>query len=407
MIARTQQLYRRAYQGLTPETWWLSLVMLVNRSGTMVVPFLTIYLTRPAMGYSIARAGTVMGLFGLGAVIGAYISGKLIDRIGFYPIQIFTLTGGGLLFILLGQMKSYPAICGVTFLLSLVNEAFRPANSAAIASYSKPENRTRSYALNRLAMNLGWAFGNAMGGWLAAINFQWLFWFDGITNLLAGIAMWLLLRPRSGDEHDHPDEAASSPTSVWKDRVYMQFIVLTLLFASCFFQLFTNLPAYYRNQLGFSERAIGLVGMINGLMIAVFEMVIVFSLEGRRLHTLYITGGALCCALAFAFLQYPSFTVGWAYLLIIVVTCGEILALPFMNSFWISRSGNHNRGQYAALYTMSWATAQTIGPVAAAYLAQWAGFPVLWSAVAMLFLISGVGFYRLSQQLRNATESEP
>ena len=163
MISRTQQLYRKAYQGLTPETWWLSLVMLVNRSGTMVVPFLTIYLTRPAMGYSIARAGTVMGLFGLGAVIGAYISGKLIDRIGYYPIQIFTLTGGGLLFILLGQMKTYPAICGVTFLLSLVNEAFRPANSAAIASYSKPENRTRSYAMNRLAMNLGWAFGNAMG----------------------------------------------------------------------------------------------------------------------------------------------------------------------------------------------------------------------------------------------------
>jgi MFS family permease len=97
--------------------------MLVNRSGTMVLPFMSIYLTSPAMGYSIAETGIVMGLFGLGAVAGGFFGGRLTDKTGFYPVQVATLIGGGILFIILGQMRSYPLICLFSFLLSMVNEA--------------------------------------------------------------------------------------------------------------------------------------------------------------------------------------------------------------------------------------------------------------------------------------------
>ena len=155
MIRYTAEIYRNAYSGLSRNTWLLSFIMLINRSGTMVIPFMTLYLTSPSMGYSVGQAGIVFGLFGLGSFCGAYFGGRLTDKIGYYPVQLFTLTGGGLLFMLLGQMKSYGWICFVTYILSFVNEAFRPANSTAIAFYSKEENRTRSYSLNRLAINLG------------------------------------------------------------------------------------------------------------------------------------------------------------------------------------------------------------------------------------------------------------
>ena len=163
MLSKTFNSYKQAFTGLSKETWLLSWIMLVNRSGTMVVPFLSLYLTSPAMGYSLSQAGFVFGLFGAGAFAGAYIGGRLTDKIGFYKIQLITLLGGGLLFIVLGQMKSYPLICVFTFVLSFVNEAFRPANSTAIAFYSNEENRTRSYSLNRLAINLGWAVGSGLG----------------------------------------------------------------------------------------------------------------------------------------------------------------------------------------------------------------------------------------------------
>lgn len=399
MISRTISLYRQAYSGLSKETWLLSVVMLINRSGTMVVPFMTIYLTSPAMGYSISKAGMVMGLFGLGAVIGAYFSGKITDRVGFYPVQIFTLMAGGILFIVLGQMKSFPLICLFTFLLSLVNEAFRPANSTAIAFYSNPANRIRSYSLNRLAINLGWACGNAIGGWVASVNYEWLFWFDGITNMAAGVMMWILLKPAAPAQSVHQQAPQGNPASVYRDKVYLGFILLTVLFAACFFQLFTNLPAYYRNQLGFSERWIGFTGAINGVIIAVFEMVMIFKLEGRRSNTFYIALGVLMCALGYGLLHQDHFTAGWSLVMIVVMTAGEILSMPFMNSFWISRTAHHNRGQYAALYTIAWSTAQTIGPFLGAQLAEYAGFSVLWLSVVLILSITAGGFYLLDRKL--------
>lgn len=395
MIGRTARLYKNAYEGLSPETWWLSLVMLINRSGTMVVPFMTIYLTSPKMGYSIGQAGIVMGLFGLGAVVGANISGRLTDKIGFYPIQIVTLAGGGLLFILLGQMKSYPLICLFTFLLSFVNEAFRPANSTAIAFYSQEKNRTRSYSLNRLAINLGWAVGNAIGGVIASFNYELLFWFDGITNIIAAFLMWWLLSPANNGRMEKKKEDTGNGQTAYQDKTYLWFIVMVFLFAVCFFQLFTNMPAYYRNELSFSERFIGLIGAVNGLLIAVIEMVLIFKLEGRRANTYFILRGTVLCG--FSYLLIAVFQVNhWlAIVMILMMTIGEIISMPFMNSFWISRSSNHNRGQYAALYTVAWAGAQTIGPVVGAFLAEKAGYTVLWWTMGILMLLTAFGFGRL------------
>ncbi len=399
MLNRTISLYKNAYSGLSPETWWLSITMLINRSGTMVIPFLTIYLTSPKMGYSISQAGVVMGLFGLGAVVGAYISGKLTDKIGFYPIQLFTLFFGGILFIVLGYLTSYVWICAGTFVLSMVNEAFRPANSTAIAFYSKEGNRTRSYALNRLSINLGWAVGNAIGGLLASIDYHLLFWVDGITNMLAAVFMFIVLKPEKGGKAPEKTTATSNDHSAYKDRIYIMFVVLVTLFAACFFQLFTNLTAYFRNELHFSERFIGLLGAINGILIALIEMVIVFRIEGKKQNTYYIVRGVFLCGLAYMMLVLLPFEMKWvAVFMILMITAGEIFSMPFMNSFWISRTSLYNRGQYAALYTVAWATAQTLGPLLGAQVAAFAGFTTLWWLVAAGFFISTIGFLLLHKR---------
>jgi len=401
MITRTIDLYKSAYTGLSKETWWLSVVMLINRSGTMVVPFLGLYLTDPSMGYSIGQSGIVMGLFGLGAVNGAYISGKLTDKIGFYPIQLFTLIVGGLLFFALGQMKTYPMICLFTFLLSFVNEAFRPANSTAIAFYSKEENRTRSYALNRLAINIGWAIGSALAGFVASFNYELLFWIDGTTNIVAAVLMWIVLHP------DWKGRTAKSKTdvdldlnhSINKDRIYLWFILFTFIFAACFFQVFTNLPIYFRNELHFSEQYIGMLNASNGIIIACVEMVLIFKLEGRRSSTFYITRGVMMCG--FAYLLLSIFHGNWwlAILMIVTLTFGEILAMPFMNTFWISRSNALNRGQYAAYYTIAWASAQSLGPLIASQVVEASSFNLLWWLMGGFCLVSSAGFAWLHRKV--------
>jgi predicted MFS family arabinose efflux permease len=391
-------LYKQAYSGLSRATWLLSVVMLVNRSGTMVIPFMTIYLTSPAMGYSIAQAGFVMGIFGLGAICGGFLGGRLTDRWGFHRVQLIALSGGGIFFIILGQMRSYPMICVFTFLLSVVNDAFRPANSTAIATYSKEENRTRSYSLNRLAINLGWAVGGAIGGFLASINYHLLFWVDGATNLAAALLLWFFLRPEvrggSRPERQVADKRVVSP---YRDRIYLQFIVCTILFASCFFQLFSTLPLYYKRVLGMPEYMIGFLMTMNGIIIAVIEMVMVFKLEGKRENLAYIFWGVLAVGCGYLLLDVLPLTILMAFACMILTTIGEMLAMPFMNSFWISRTSASNRGQYAGLYTIAWSTAQVIGPTGGAQIAQGSGFRVLWWVVGGVCVLAAMAFRYLRQ----------
>lgn len=395
MIKATAQTYRNAYSGLSRSTWLLSLIMLINRSGTMVVPFMMLYLTSPKMGYSVGQAGVVFGLFGVGAFCGAFFGGKLTDKIGYYPVQLITLIGGGILFILLGQMQTYPLICLFTFLVSFVGEAFRPANSTAISFYSTTENRTRSYALNRLAINIGWAVGSATGGVLAKINYELLFWVDGITNITAAVVMLAFLKPVSRKGVQETNQSVAPVVSAYRDKTYIVFILVTVLFACCFFQIFTNLPVYLKRDLHLSEPYIGFLMALNGIIIAFVEMVLVYKLEGRRRNIIYITAGVTLVGVSFLLLHIPASGFVVAFSMIIAVTFGEILSMPFMNSYWISRSQASNRGQYAALYTMAWSAAQTMGPMGGAQLAQHFGFSLLWWVIGGLSLIAAFAYSKL------------
>jgi predicted MFS family arabinose efflux permease len=396
MLNRTLSIYKNSFTGLSRQTWVLSFIMLINRSGTMVVPFMTLYLTTKEMGRTLGEAGTVMGLFGLGAVIGAYFGGRLSDRLGFHKVQLFTLLFGGIMFIVLGQVKSYPLICLCTFVLSLVNEAFRPANSSAIAHYSKPENRTRSYSLNRLAINLGWALGSSLGGIIASFNYELLFWVDGLTNIGAAILLFYSLHPKL-TPHLEPEKQnqAEVPTSAYRDSTYLWFIVLVSLFAFCFFQLFTTIPKYFRDDMHLSERFIGFIMALNGILIAGVEMVMIYYLERRGNYMYYIVAGVLICGLSYLSLMLPGNAKAVALLMIFFITVGEILSMPFMNTYWTSRSNDRNRGQYAALYTMAWAVAQTLGPFVFSYLVEGTSFNVMFVVMGAISLVTGLGFLRL------------
>lgn len=395
MLTQTISLYKNAYGGLSRSTWWLALVMLINRSGTMVVPFMTMYMTQH-IGVSISRAGFVMSLFGAGAIIGALIGGKLTDKIGAYYIQVCTLTGGGIMFIVLGQMKSYELICVFTFLLALVNEAFRPANSVAVALYSKEENRTRSYSLNRLAVNLGWAVGGGIGGILASYDYNLLFWVDGLTNLSGAALLYFVLAPsRNVATIVKPKKQKIKGRTAYQDSNYIIFIFLLFLFALCFFQLFTTIPVFYKVEFHLPVPFIGMMMALNGLLIALFEMITIFKLEGKRPLLHFISSGVVLIAIAYLFLNVPGIDKSLlAVIVMLLFTFGEILSMPFMNSYFISRTQPHNRGQYAALFTVAWASAQATGPYLGSLVAENYGYNILWMIIGGICFLIAI-LYRL------------
>lgn len=397
MIQRTLSLYKTSFTGLSPQTWLLSLIILINRSGTMVLPFMTLYLTGKEMQRSLSDAGTVMGLWGLGSIIGAYFGGKLSDKIGFQKVQVMTLFLGGVMFIVLGQIHSYGLICLATFILSFVNEAFRPANSSAIAFYSTPENRTRSYSLNRLAVNLGWAIGASIGGLIAARSYELLFWVDGLTNITAAIIMFLAFKPSLNLNSKPESKEVEIKQSAYNDKIYLWFVVLVVMFGMCFFQLFTTVPKFYRDNMHLSEEFIGFIMALNGILIVIMEMVLIYKLEGKRNNLIYMAIGTVICALAFLSLLLPGNYKLVCLLMIVLVTIGEITAMPFMSSFMISRTNEKNRGQYAALFTMAWGIGQTFGPYLCATLVEHTNFNVMFIVCAGVFLLTAFGFSRLNR----------
>lgn len=396
------KLYRNAYGGIPRPVWLLALVMLVNRSGTMVIPFMTVYLTRQ-LHFTLGQAGLVMSLFGVGSIAGAYIGGRLTDRFGHYFVQVASLLAGGLGFIGLGQLTTLPQISTGIFLLSLTAETFRPANGAAIAQYSNPENLTRAYSLNRLAVNLGWSVGPVLGGFLAILGWNYLFWVDGLTCILAGLVLWLFLpRPAVNAKiADHPDgkNVPVPVQSAYRDKPYLWFVLFTMVNAIAFFQFFFVVPLYFRQSLGLNEFEIGLVMSFNGVLIVAIEMLLVYRLDGRRSPLVYVIWGVLLNGLAFLLLNILGNLVVAAVLTcVLAITLGEMLSMPFLNAFWASRASNGNRGQYAGLYSMGYSVAHILAPAVGTQVAQRAGFGVLWFLIAGCCGVSALGFWWLQRQ---------
>ncbi|MEI8059424.1 MAG: MFS transporter, partial [Ferruginibacter sp.] len=248
MLSTTLNLYRNAYSGLTRRTWMLSVVMLINRSGTMVLPFMTLYCH--SKGYTATQGGLAVAIYGVGSLFGAFLGGRLSDKVGFYYMQFAALFFGGMMFLLLGQMNDYFSICICIFFTSMVNESFRPANSSAIAYYSTPQNRTQSFSLNRLAINLGWGVGSALAGMLASVSYKLLFWVDGSTNIIAAIVLLILLpKVTLLQQHTSTHLSSTKAKGPFQDATFLKFLGFLLLFSLSFFQLFTTVPLYFKEEL--------------------------------------------------------------------------------------------------------------------------------------------------------------
>jgi MFS family permease len=184
--------YRSAFAGIPRAVWLLAGGLLINRAGTMVLPFLSLYLTRD-LGLTPAKAGFVIGSFGLGAMAGSFIGGWLSDRLDPVRVQLVSLCATGIGFLIFTQIQKMGALMVGVFALSTISEAFRPALMAAVAHRSSPGIRARAFALIRLAANMGMAVGPAVAGLLAVYGYVWIFVGDAATCWAAALMLMATL----------------------------------------------------------------------------------------------------------------------------------------------------------------------------------------------------------------------
>lgn len=391
--------YINTFKGLSTEVWWLALITLINRAGTMVIPFLSLYLIED-LKFTLKDVGWIMSAFGLGSVAGSWLGGKLTDKIGYYKVMVRSLLLTGILFVALQFLNTFVTLCIGIFLVMLVADMFRPAMFVALSAYSKPENKTRSVTLIRLAINLGFSAGPAVGGLIITkMSYSGLFWIDGITCILATLVLFLVLNPKKAKIQDNI--IVKNPDSAYKDKSFLIFLVAMFLFGFIFLQYFSTMPIYYREKHVLSELQIGLLLGANGFFIFLLEMPLIKWLENSKYtKTGLMLFGVALTALSFLVLNLTT----WTGILIIgmfLMTVGEMIAFPFSNAFAMQRAKKGNQGEYMALYSIAFSIAHIFGHNAGMRLVDGFGFNNTWYIMAVLGSICAFLFLFLKVYMKN------
>jgi len=384
-------------EGLPRGVWILFAVTLVNRMGTMVLPFLVLYLTRD-VGFSAGRAGLVLTVYGLGALCAAPLTGWLCDRHGASRVMRASLVLGALVFFLFPFARTWWWILAASAALAIASEGFRPASLSIVASIVEPSDLKRAFAAIRLAINLGMSIGPALGGFLATASFRWLFLIDGVTALAAAIVLfvWPIRIParasaaRSDDAARHGAPAARAPrpraAAALRDTDLLVFLLGVILVAMVFFQHEGAMPIYLVRDLHFPESVYGLLFTINTILIVLLEVRLNVT-TSHWPHRRSLALGTFLLGLGFGGLAFCREI--WGVILTVVVwTFGEMMALPPMSAHVAELAPPERRGEYMGVYTMSWGLAFTLGPWLGTVALDRVGGPALWLGVFAFSMIA-------------------
>ncbi|WP_433991467.1 MFS transporter [Kordia algicida OT-1] len=382
--------YMASFKGLSKEIWFLSLISLVNRAGTMVIPFLSLYLKKD-MGLTETDIGSIFAFFGIGSVIGSWLGGKLTDIFGFYKIMITSLFLTGMCFIALQYIDSFWGFCIAILITMSIADTFRPAIFVAIKAYSKPENQTRSVGLIRLAINAGMGIGPTLAGLIIVTQgYNLLFWIDGITCIIAILLFAYLVKDPKVKPSDIRDKHNNLDKNiVYKDISFWIHSFICFLFGMAFFQLFTTIPLYYDEVFHLNEFKIGILLFLNVAIIVVFEMPLLNYLEKQRIPIVkYIIMSCILLTVSFL-VMYQNFWIGILIISIILMTLSEMLGFPYTNRYALNRAKDGLEGSYMAMYAMSFSIAHIFSPKIGFDIVEKFGYQANW-LVSGLYGVIGI-----------------
>ncbi|HEY5884432.1 MAG TPA: MFS transporter [Pyrinomonadaceae bacterium] len=402
----------RGLGSLPREVWYLCLAILINRAGTMVLPFLTLYLTIDR-GFPAGTAGLALTVYGICAIVTAPLAGRFSDKFGGLRIMKLSLVLSGLILFVFPFITSLTGIFIVCGLWAFTSEAFRPPSMAIIGDLAGPERRKAAFALSRLAINLGMSIGPVIGGFLAMRSYQLLFVVDGTTSLLAGLLLALLpwrTLHRSNKElfAAAPNETAEPKpglrySDVLKDRRFTYFLLAMLPIEMVFFQQLAAMPLFMVRELQMSEAGIGLLFAVNTIIIIIVEVPLNTAMaDWRHRHALAL--GALLIGIGFGALVLIDGVFG-AALTVVVWTFGEMIFLPASAAYVSDIAPREQAGAYMGLYTMGFSIALAVGPWVGTAVMERFGSSTVWVGTLACGLITAVMVWFLRVERHNETSA--
>lgn len=385
-----------ALTGDLPSTYWLLwLGSLVNRFGSFVIPFLTLYLTSQR-GVSVSQAGLIVSLYGAGSFTAQLIGGELTDRLGRRPVMLMSLFIAPMVMIVLGLTRVLSLIAACTMILGFFGDLYRPALNAAVADLVPPSARVRAFGYQNWAINMGFSLAPILAGFMAHYNYMLLFIGDALTTLIFGLIV-LARVPET-----RPTQAAHSAHIPFHERVrqirreslLLTFSVLALFVGMIYMQSYVTLPI--------DMKVHNLTSSDYGLAIAVNAVLIVLiSIQVSNAAANWHRFGAMAAAVIFLGTGFGlnafAHSLPFYIFNVVVWTFGEIIASAVAPALIADLSPVELRGLFQGIFGSAWGLAFFVGPLAGGWIyenlgddALWGGCLILGIALALCYLAMSI-----------------
>ena len=377
-----------------PRAYWILVGgWFVNRFGTFVMPFLTLFLT--GRGHSPAAVAWVLSANGVGQFLSSALGGYWSDRIGRRRIIVLGTLGNAAAIFVMYFMRELWAITGMMLLAGFASGLYMPASTALLADIVPEPMRLRAYAGQRLAINAGFACGASAAGFLISVSTFSLFAGDAMTTALFGIIAWRFL-PRGHFVNSDEASWAQAWRHIRADRNFWGIFIATIL-SSFVFQQFNSTFGLEVKQRALAltvgswkftpEQIFGLILGWNGIMVMLFELPLTRwtqRFDSRRVITL----GYLLIGFGFALNALPGGT-SLFFGAMTLFTIGEMLSQPMRNAYIAQIAPLHLRGRYMGALAMAGTAAAALGPHASMRIHAW-NPAALWLGCAALGILSAV-----------------
>jgi MFS family permease len=371
--------------------WWGTLV---NRLGGMVVPLMTIYLTTKRH-VDVKTAGAIVSGFGAGQMVAAIVGGNMADRIGRRTTMLLSLFGGAAAMFVLGRVDGLTEIAVAVLALGFVGEFYRPAVSAFVSDVVAPAHRVEAYGLLYWAVNLGFAIASALGGVLARLDFGVLFIADAATT--AAFAVIVAIAVPETRPTVVVKAASERSVAWWRDRVFATFVALNFLLVLIPMQTGAVLSAHITQQ-GFSPLAYGAIMGANGLLIIVFQPIVLARIKPLDPDRVLVVAsllygvGMIAHGLAPAVVAHVGAVVVWTF--------AEVLESSVRSAMVAAMAPADARGRYQGAFVMTFGAAALVAPRLGTQVWEDVGPMALWGGCGGLGVVCAIAFWQTAPARR-------
>jgi MFS family permease len=374
---------------------------------SVVFPFLSIYLHN-VMRVSMTAIGTVFLASSLAGALSALVGGELSDKFGRKRVMVLALIFRAITFFLIGlavlKSAGFLVIAALVVVSSFAGRLFEPAAGAMISDVTAPAKRQEAYALLRIGINLGWAIGPAIGGFLASFSYAFLFFASAIVISIGLVVLLVALKGYRTAGHGERVNLRDL-ASVGRDKAFVSYNLVSLLLFLVMAQLMMTLSVYAVDWVGISKIQLGYLYTVNGLMVVFLQFPCVRLVRGLRMTRVMALGSFLYAAGYFS----AAFAGGFIALLlsVIVVTFGEMFTSPPSLALVSNMAPRERYGRYMGVFELFGSVGHSLGPFVGGIImdASAGNRLVLWGFVGIIGLIATQGFLVIGNRLAPGVDS--